>query len=192
LKKNITELKKENETLNLRIKDLVIEKDELLSNIDSMNKQIINLEKSENYQNDILDRLQKEKTKLEILNVDYSEKLQKTEIELMNRTKEKDDITALHEKNLKIIQNLKKTGIINMNKIVELENKLSQQKSEKKKSGEEFKEIQGLLEKEIKELKEKVAYFKSFSSKFKHLLKYPKIIQEKIKKIHLLGIKINK
>lgn len=157
-----------------------------------MSKQVINLEKSENYQNDILDRLQKEKTRLEILNVEYSEKLQKAEIDLMTRTKERENFRGKVEKAKRVIEELRNSGVEHLNKIDELEGRLAEQVKDWMSRKKDFEQEKQELSETIRSLNRKVENYRKLRVRVGQLLKVPSRIRGKLQRLHLHGIKMKK
>jgi chromosome segregation ATPase len=191
LKKDLELKKKTISKLNGRIEDLNSEKDELRNNLEIVNKQIMNLEKSENYNMDNLSRIEREKMKLEMSNMELSERLQKVEFDLMTRTKEKDDLAELLAKEKELLEASKKKSLINVNKIVQLENDAQDKNNELAKIKIQFEEKIRELESKENHLKLKGNEILKIKQQIKQMNKIPKRIQEKIKKIHLFGMKLN-
>ena len=173
-----------------RVKDLTLEKEELRNNLDVVNKQTLTLEKGQIYQNDVFDRLEKEKVKLEIMNVELSEKLQKAELDLMNLTREKEEAVVGMAKLQAQVDSLKKKETVNLNKIIELKNDLMGTKKTLKERETYLKEEVVKLEENVAGLEKRLKKVGKVREDLKQLKRFPERIEERMKKVHLYGMKL--
>lgn len=178
--------------LNQRVKDLTQEKEELNNNLDLINKKVFNLEKSEIYQNGIVDRLERERAKLEMMNVEISDKLQKSELDLMSKTKQKENLEKLLEKERKLIQKLKNDAIGNSNQIIELENQIQKNKEKVQDREKQLKQQIKDLENRISGLEAARMKIQEIAGKINRLKKIPFRIEQKMKNVHLFGMKMSR
>lgn len=178
--------------LNQRVADLTQEKDELNNNLDVVSKKVFNLEKSESYQNSVMDRLERERAKLEMANVTISDRMQKFELELMNKTKKKEDLEALLEKEQSLVERLKNDAITTSNRIIELECEIGKRNRTFETREKELREKLAVIESEIGTLQKKREEFRQVVGRVKLLQKTPFRIEQKMKSVHLFGMKITR
>lgn len=140
----------------------------------------------------MLKRLERERAKLELVNVELSDKVQKTELELMGRTKEREDLAASLAHERKVAEDLRRDAVSNSNALLELRQEATKYRKEALQREAGLRETAEGLEREVEALQRSRQKLATAAAKVKELLRVPFRIERKLQGMHLFGLKLGR